>query len=87
MMATLLSKVQLLRDLKSLKAEAKVAEQKRQENLMQSNTKVRASFYSLFALCRPFETRQHFLGYQMCGLRARGGKFLVVTFVPDYTAC
>lgn len=40
MMATLLSKVQLLRDLKTLKFEAKVAEQKRQESLMLSNSKV-----------------------------------------------
>lgn len=40
MMATLLSKVQLLRDLKLLKAHAKVEEQRRQESLMQSNSKV-----------------------------------------------
>lgn len=40
MMATLLSKVQLLRDLKSLQMEAKAEEQKRQESLMQSNSKV-----------------------------------------------
>ena len=41
MMATLLSKVQLLRDLKCLQAEAKAEEAKRQESLMQSSSKVR----------------------------------------------
>ena len=41
MMATLLSKVQLLRDLQSLQAEAKAEEAKRQESLMQSSSKVR----------------------------------------------
>lgn len=47
MMATLLSKVQLLRDLKALKAEARIEEQRRQESLMQSNSKVCVSL-SLF---------------------------------------
>lgn len=41
MMATLLSKVQLLRDLKALQVEAKAEEAKRQESLMQSSSKVR----------------------------------------------
>ena len=42
MMATLLSRVQLLRDLKALKVEAKAEEQKRQEHLMQqASSKVR----------------------------------------------
>lgn len=41
MMATLISKVQLLRDLRSLQAEAKAEELKKQESLMQSSSKVR----------------------------------------------
>lgn len=41
MMATLLSKVQLLRDLKALQVEAKAEELKKQENLLQTSSKVR----------------------------------------------
>lgn len=41
MMATLVSKVQLLRDLRALQAEAKAEEAKRQESLMQSSSKVK----------------------------------------------
>ncbi|CAN0246138.1 unnamed protein product [Ectocarpus sp. 12 AP-2014] len=41
MMATLVSKVQLLRDLRELQAEAKAEELKRQESLMQSSSKRR----------------------------------------------
>lgn len=41
MMATLVSKVQLLRDLRALQEEAKAEELKRQESLMQSSSKVR----------------------------------------------
>lgn len=41
MMATLVSKVQLLRDLRALQAEAKAEEAKRQESLLQSSSKVR----------------------------------------------
>lgn len=41
MMATLVSKVQLLRDLRALQEEAKAEELKRQESLMQSTSKVR----------------------------------------------
>lgn len=40
MMATLLAKVQLLRDLKELRADAKIEEHRRQESLLQSNSKV-----------------------------------------------
>lgn len=40
MMATLVSKVQLLRDLRALQEEAKAEEAKRQESLMQSSSKV-----------------------------------------------
>lgn len=54
MMATLLSKVQLLRDLKALKMQAKVEEQKRQESLMQSNSKV--CFSLMFFVVVPWDT-------------------------------
>lgn len=40
MMATLVSKVQLLRDLRALQAEAKAEEAKKQESLLQSSSKV-----------------------------------------------
>lgn len=40
MMATLLSKVQLLRDMENLRMQERAAEQRRQESLMQSNSKV-----------------------------------------------
>ena len=45
MMATLISKVQLLRDLRALQAEAKAEEQKRQDSLLQSNSKVICCLY------------------------------------------
>ncbi len=53
MMATLISKVQLLRDLRALQAEAKAQEQKRQDSLLQSNSKV-----SLGRVCRYGAIRQ-----------------------------
>lgn len=47
-MATLVSKVQLLRDLRCLQEEAKAEEIKRQESLMQSSSKVRAAAFGSY---------------------------------------